>query len=131
MTQATIDFLYKKADTEEKKHAVKSVERDWENYEYYITRLKELKKDYNKQKGYRSSSERESYQKMSMRAEEAIKSLKPYLQTVMSNKNNPLIYYYILSNPAREWDYYRGTTHKAIPFSSSLWKRKYLINLFK
>lgn len=131
MTQATIDFLFKKADTEEKKHAVKSVERDWENYSDYVSGLKKTKSEYAKKKGYKSGSERDSYQKSTMRAEEAIKSLKPYLQTVMSNKNNPLIYYYILSNPVRHWDYYHGLTNEGIPFSSTKWMRKYITQLFK
>lgn len=131
MTQATIDFLRKKADTKEKKSAVSIVENSWNTYDGAISALKITKARWAKKKGYTSGSERESYFQSTTRNEESIKSLKPFLAAVMANKNNSLIYLWILSDPIRNWDYYRGTTNKALPFHESEWKRKLIIRQFK
>lgn len=131
MTDATIKFLRNKADTEEKKKAVAIVEKSWDTYDDSISGLKRVNSEYSKKKGYKSNSEREMYMQSKYRKEEAIKSLKPFLATVMSNKNNSLIYHWILSNPIRNWDYYRGTTNEGLPFHESKWKRKLIIRQFK
>lgn len=122
VTEKTIENLEKKTKNAMEKRAVEELTLMLGTYR----RDKNLfaSESSRKIKGYRTSSEIEMRRKTLTRAEEGMKSGKQLLNEIGYNKSNPLIYYYILANPGRKWDYYFGLTQDFIPFESDEWKQR-------
>ena len=114
--------MKKRAKSSNQLKAIQLLESDYQRYEQVVSELKKHKPS----TGYRGSAERDMDYKFKTRSEEKIKSLKQFLQTVQYHKSDSLIFYYILSYPARNWDYYHGESQGFLSFDASEWKRKYV-----
>lgn len=126
-TETTLQFIKKRAKSSDELKAIDQLVQSFERYKETVSSFKKYKPDYS---GYRSSSSREEDYKFKSRSEATIKNLKQHLQSIQTHKSDSLVFYYILSNPSRSWDYYHGESQAFLQFEGSEWKRKYVKILF-
>jgi hypothetical protein len=132
MTEKTIDYLRKRAKTTAEENAVRTIVNHLDSYKAVLEEKRAMAKDAkaSRYQGYRTSSETEARVKRRERAYEALKKYRLFLDEVLGHKSNPLVYYWVIADPLRRWDYYHGLSQEHMPFLGDEWKKKYIRGMF-
>jgi hypothetical protein len=130
ITDKTIAILRKRAKTPEEFEAVRKVEYSLKSYVDAIAYDKKIKKEAKKPRGYESSSGWQMRHKATERTTHTIKSLGAFLREVGNHRSDPLVLYWIMSDPIHHWDYYWGESQVALYFNGDAWRKKYIQKIF-
>jgi hypothetical protein len=126
ITEKTIAILRKRASTPEEVDATRKVEYALDEYKKAVAYSSKLKKEAKKPRGYETSSSWDMRHKAEERTKHTVSSLGNFLREVGNHRSDPLILYWIMSDPIHHWDYYWGQSQEHLFFGGDAWRRKYI-----
>jgi len=130
ITDKTIEYLRKRAKTTAEENAVRTVSNSLKFYKDALEEKSRIAKDDKKKQGYLTNYEIENRIKRRNRNEDEIKKYKLFMSELLTHKSNPLVYYWVISDPLRRMDYYHGLSQEHLTFLGDTWKKKYIRGMF-